>query len=120
MATSFGLRQDAAARTPARDRRPVSDTTAAPHTPEDAPVGQRARRRQRSLIDRGHRYEYLDRPADPAGATASQSAAGPLGFAGTIAKPAAGAGGLTTLAVTDDTGLVHPMIPETWDGDPPQ
>ena len=93
---------------------------------------QRARRRRRAvMIDqhRGHRHEFLD--ADPeTGVNAGQReawadsahpsgrGAGPLGFAGTVQKDAAKAGGLATLAGDEfGGGPALPMLPGTWEPD---
>jgi PPE-repeat protein len=96
-----------------------------------ADTGERAVRRRRrrvGLIDRGHRYEYLELDAetesDPspggdegmAAVTPSEQGAGRQGFAGTAAKSGAGqAAGLTTLASNPLAGgATMPMMPSSW------
>ncbi len=64
---------------------------------------------------RGYRHEFLGSEAEPA-----VSGAGPLGFAGTLARgTVAGAAGLAQLADGGFGGApVAPMLPRTWAPDP--
>jgi PPE-repeat protein len=93
----------------------------------------RARRRQRAK-QRGYGDEYMDMNIDvdpdwgtpggevPVASTAaSDRGAGPLGFAGTVAKSTGQAAGLATLS--DDEfggGPKMPMLPGTWDPEAPE
>lgn len=80
----------------------------------------RARRHLRTR-QRGHGDEFLEMNVDvdpdwdePA-TTASDSAAGSLGFAGTARKAAVAAAGLTTLSGNEfGAGPGMPMMPGTW------
>jgi PPE-repeat protein len=89
----------------------------------------RTRRRQRAK-QRGYGDEFADmnigvdpdwgaEPVTSAGA--SDQGAGNLGFAGTVSKGSTQAAGLATLS--DDEfgdGLAMPMLPGTWDPEPPK
>ncbi|MGC2654252.1 MAG: PPE family protein, partial [Mycobacterium sp.] len=106
----------------------ASDSAAAAAVTAVAPAERpRPRRSRRSIIDRGHRYEYLEPEirsgADRATPSAddyapSEQSAGVLGFAGTIGKDSgAQAAGLTTLAPDEfGSGPTMPMVPGTWNG----
>ncbi|BBY63546.1 PPE family protein [Mycolicibacterium helvum] len=107
--------------------------------PETAPAAaalssvqakERARRRRSQRVkDRAHRDEYMDldsgtRPPaepDPQPTTSSSDrGAGPIGFAGTEARPrSVTAAGLTEFA-TDPLSErpTAPMLPATWDANP--
>jgi PPE-repeat protein len=84
---------------------------------------RRSRRRWRVGM-RGYAHEFMDMNinVDPdwggpeGGSTAtSDRGAGPLGFAGTVAKSASAATGLATLAGDDfGGGPVLPMVPSSW------
>lgn len=73
---------------------------------------------------RGYAHEFMEMNinVDPdwggpdGGSTAtSDRGAGPLGFAGTVAKSTSAATGLATLADDDfGGGPVMPMVPATW------
>ncbi len=101
------------------------DSAAATAVAAAAPTeGSRVRRGRRSIIDRGHRYEYLEPEISGAERAApladhyasSKQSAGVLGFTGTVGKDrGAQAAGLTTL-VPDDfgNGPTMPMVPGTW------
>ncbi len=82
------------------------------------------RRRQRAM-QRGYGDEFMDMNVDVTpdwGApTASDRGAGPLGFAGTVSKPAEQATGLATLSSDEyGAGPTMPMLPTTWGPDSPQ
>jgi PPE-repeat protein len=100
------------------------------HIPAAAALGAvsrektRARRRRRAAMrDYGDEFADMDSDLGPstapeeASALASDHGAGPLGFAGTVRKDAAGeAAGLTTLSGNGfDDGPRMPMVPGTWD-----
>ena len=94
---------------------------AAAVAPKPAPL---RRRRRPKVNERGRGYEYMDLNQDlhsASGALASDQGAGPLGFAGTAARPVAGqAAGLATL--TEDSfggGPRMPMMPGSWRPDAP-
>ncbi|OBI53343.1 hypothetical protein A5707_11780 [Mycobacterium kyorinense] len=106
-------------------------TAAAPDTAAAATAATtrelaRRRRQRAGLIDRGHRFEFLD--ADPDGSpgpaqrfaavTPSDQGAGPLGFAGTAGKTGAQAAGLAALAADPSgSGPTMPMMPSSWGAD---
>lgn len=91
-------------------------------------------RRRRRANQRGFSDEFMDMNVDvdpdwgapPSGepvasTVASDTGAGPLGFAGTVRKDSgAQAVGLTTLAGDEfGAGPTMPMVPGTWDPDRP-
>jgi PPE-repeat protein len=89
-----------------------------------AAASGRVRRRRRAK-QRGYGDEYMDMniDVDPdwGAPTASDRGAGPLGFAGTVSKPAEQATGLATLSSDEyGAGPTMPMLPTTWDPDSPQ
>jgi PPE-repeat protein len=80
----------------------------------------RLRRRRRAGV-RGYAHEFMEMNinVDPdwsgPAVTATDSGAGPLGFAGTVRKRALAATGLATLSNDDfGGGPAMPMIPGTW------
>ncbi|OBK33636.1 hypothetical protein A5658_13140 [Mycobacterium sp. 1245111.1] len=86
---------------------------------------RRARKRRRQ---QAQQYDYADatmdydvdpgRAAPPASTTASDSGAGPLGFAGTVTKVGDHATGLATLGGDAfGGGPSVPMLPHTWTSD---
>ena len=84
----------------------------------------RTRRRQRAK-QRGQADEFMDMNVDVepdwGAPMASDRGAGPLGFAGTVAKSSEQAAGLATLS--DDgfgAGPSMPMVPGTWSPEAPQ
>lgn len=83
------------------------------------PRQRRTRRRQREVL-RAHGDEFMgaagDDPAGLAQTEASDSGGGPLGFAGTTAKPVRAAAGFTVRTGDSfgcDPGL--PMLPASWE-----
>ncbi len=110
-------------------RKMLQPDTAAAAAAAAAARGQaRARRRRRATL-RGYGDEFMDMnvevdpdwgAAEPVASTAaSDRAAGPLGFAGTVRTDArTAAAGLTTLAGDEfGGGPAVPMVPGTWDAD---
>jgi PPE-repeat protein len=101
-------------------KRPASQPdSAAAATGAAARERARARRRQRAK-QRGHEDEFMDMDVevDPdwAAPQASDSAAGTLGFAGTVSKGSAAPTGLTALSGDEfGGGPTTPMLPNTWD-----
>jgi len=85
--------------------------------------GQLRSRRRRRAGMRGYAHEFMDMNISVgpewAGSTAtSDRGAGPLGFAGTVAKPATAAAGLATLDHDHfGGGPVLPMVPGTWNAE---
>jgi PPE-repeat protein len=87
----------------------------------------RVRPHRQAVIDRGHRYEYLDSGEGFSSELASLGNAceasdrgtGPIGFAGTGSKPTlAGAAGLTTLTGGEfDAAPTLPMMPGGWEAE---
>lgn len=85
----------------------------------------RSRRRPRSVVDPGYRYEFIeadDEAAEVASAAPdryrpSGSGGSIQGFAGTLPKPDVRASGLITLAGNESgDGARIPMLPESWGG----
>jgi PPE-repeat protein len=83
----------------------------------------RPRRRRRAGV-RGYAHEFMemninvDPDWSPSAATASHRGAGPLGFAGTMRKPAVAATGLAILEDDDfGGGPTMPMVPGSWNVD---
>ncbi|WP_390887892.1 PPW family C-terminal domain-containing PPE protein [Candidatus Mycobacterium wuenschmannii] len=83
---------------------------------EDKQPVQRRRRSKATMIGRG--YEYMDIDQDLT-VTASDSGAGPLGFAGSAARAGTTEpGGLATLTRDQYGGdSTVPMLPGTWNPD---
>jgi PPE-repeat protein len=115
---------------------PASDIAAAATAAalSSALVKSRARRRRGAAVkDRGFRDEYMDMNGGPAAPPAeaptertattqvSQRGAGELGgFTGTTDTTRTAAAGWTTLAEDSfGNGPTSPMLPGTWEGDPP-
>jgi PPE-repeat protein len=95
---------------------------AATATPIERDKAHRRKRARVQMLGRGHEYMDLEDEGELVGVVAaSDTGAGPQGFAGTARRADAGrAAGLTTLA--DDAfggGPRMPMIPGTWDAEPP-
>lgn len=113
--TGFGSGMSASA---GAQKKASETDTAAAAAPAATREQVRRRRRRAKVIDRGYRHEYLDLDSDAA-VTASDQGAGPLGFAGTAGKAAAGqAAGLTTLAGESlGGGPTMPMMPSSWISD---
>jgi PPE-repeat protein len=125
-----GMSASASARSSAKRKAPAPDATAAA-----AVAAARKRsgmRRRRRANQRGFSDEFMDMNLDvdpdwgtpPSGepvapTVASDTGAGPLGFAGTVRKgTVAEAAGLTTLAGDEfGAGPTMPMVPGTWDPD---
>jgi hypothetical protein len=85
------------------------------HTPIPDEQQQARRRRAAKTTMIGRGYEYMDLEPEPT-VTASQRDAGPLGFAGSAARPTAEPAGLATLARHQFGGSsTVPMLPGTWD-----
>jgi PPE-repeat protein len=101
---------------------PEADIAAAAAAASTA-ARRRARRRKQTEVRREYADEYADLDPDidpdaPSEAAASDSGAGPLGFAGTISKRAAQAAGLAVLGGDRfGGGPAMPMVPGTWDPD---
>jgi PPE-repeat protein len=120
----IGAGSGMAGRAAAGDKRKAAEPFAAAAA---AAVGsrepRRLRRRRRAGM-RGYAHEFMEMNinVDPdwggpdGGSTAtSDRGAGPLGFAGTVAKSTSAATGLATLADDDfGGGPVMPMVPATW------
>jgi PPE-repeat protein len=91
-----------------------------------AVAGERTRKRRRQRAkQRGQADEFMDMNVDVepdwGAPMASDRGAGPLGFAGTVAKCSEQAAGLATLS--DDgfgAGPSMPMLPGTWSPEAPQ
>ncbi|KAA0111297.1 PPE family protein [Mycolicibacterium sp. P1-5] len=109
---------------------PVSEAAPAAAALSAVQAKERAkRRRAQRLKDRGHRDEYMDldngagptaEPVGPPTISSSARGAGMLGFTGTATKVRdATAAGLTTLAGGDERPTT-PMLPGTWESDPPE
>ncbi|QLL07940.1 PPE family protein [Mycobacterium vicinigordonae] len=99
----------------------ASDSVAAAQVAAADRDQARAARRLRSTISRGHRYEFLDTPAEgglaPEISTTGPASrgAGSVGLSGTVGRGELRAAGLATLAADDfGTGPTVPMLPETW------
>ena len=82
--------------------------------------------RRRRAKQRGYGDEFMDMNVDVdpdwgASTAASDRGAGPLGFAGTVSKPAEQATGLATLSSDEyGAGPTMPMLPGTWDSEAPE
>jgi PPE-repeat protein len=81
--------------------------------------------RRRRAKQRGYGDEFMDMNVDVdpdwGAPTASDRGAGPLGFAGTVSKPAEQATGLATLSSDEyGAGPTMPMLPGTWDSEAPE
>jgi hypothetical protein len=86
---------------------------------------RRSRRRPRSVVDPGYRYEFIEADDDALAVASgspdryrpSDSGASIQGFTGTLPKPDVRAAGLITLAGNESgDGARIPMLPESWDG----
>lgn len=80
------------------------------------------KRRQQGEPQRGYADEFADMTPDSAtGPEVSEQGAGPLGFTGTVRKEGVRPAGLITLAGDPfGSGPTLPMIPTTWDAEPPE
>ncbi len=97
------------ARAQAKGTAAAGDTARAVQAVAVPEAQTRLRRNRRPVIDRGHRYEYLD-------IGEGFSGAGPMGFAGTAGTRVREAAGLTTVAAGQfDAGPTLPMVPGSWD-----
>ena len=90
-----------------------------------AALEQARKPRRRRAKQRGYGDEFMDMNVDVdpdwGAPTASDRGAGPLGFAGTVSKPAEQATGLATLSSDEyGAGPTMPMLPTTWGPDSPQ
>jgi len=118
----FGSGHTTIPRAGTRMKAPEADIAAAAAAASTA-ARRRARRRKQTEVRREYAYEYADLDPDidpdaPSEAAASDSGAGPLGFAGTISKRAAQAAGLAVLGGDRfGGGPAMPMVPGTWDPD---
>jgi len=104
----------------AGDKKKAAEPFAAAAVAAAAREKGRSRRRRRAGI-RGYAHEFMEMNinVDPdrsgPAVTATDSGAGPLGFAGTVRKRALAATGLATLSNDDfGGGPAMPMIPGTW------
>ncbi len=92
----------------------IPAVAAGPEAPNQA---RRRRRAKAEMVGRG--YEYMDLEPEPRVAPSDRDA-GPLGFRDTASKQTAAAAGLTTLADDEFGGGPRvPMMPGTWNTDPP-
>ncbi len=113
----------------ARARAGASATLRAPAESAAVAAASAARRRSRKRRQQqSHRHDFADAtmdyevdpdwgepPPEVVSTVASDSAAGPLGFAGTVSKGSEQATGLATLSDDDfGTGPSAPMLPHTW------
>ncbi|CAG7199749.1 hypothetical protein PICSAR23_03808 [Mycobacterium avium subsp. paratuberculosis] len=126
MVGSFGLGMDSKAQTRARSAlaagRPAASSAGAAAVEQEQ---GRTRRRPRSVIDPGYRYEFIEGDDEVvAVASAAQDRYRPSdsggsiqGFAGTLPKSGVRASGLNTLAGNESgDGARIPMLPESWEG----
>jgi hypothetical protein len=126
MVGGLGLGMDSKAQTRTRTELPAAQSAAAAARGMVSEQARgRLRRRPRSAIDPGYRYEFID--ADdgsgvvtatlPDRTLASGSGGSIEGFTGTLPKPDVRAAGLITLAGNESgDGARLPMLPESWDG----
>ncbi|OBB86629.1 hypothetical protein A5760_04365 [Mycobacterium colombiense] len=123
---ALGLGMESKAQTRARSALAAGQTatSAAGVAAADQEQG-RSRRRPRSVVDPGYRYEFIeadDEAAEVASAAPdryrpSGSGGSIQGFAGTLPKPDVRASGLITLAGNESgDGARIPMLPESWGG----
>ena len=110
----------------AKSRAPQADSASAAAVAAAAAREQARARRRRRAKQRGYSDEFADMnvevnpdwtaPGEGAAAAASDRGAGSLGFAGTVSKDGAQAGGFTTLSGDGfGGGPKIPMLPNTWD-----
>jgi PPE-repeat protein len=117
----FDSGMSASAKSSAKRKAPEPDSAAAAATAA-AREQARARRRRRTLMrDHGDEFADMNIDVDPdwSQPLASDSGAGPLGFAGTVRNEAVEqAAGLTTLAGDEfGGGPTVPMMPGSWESD---
>ncbi|ORW69601.1 PPE family protein [Mycobacterium saskatchewanense] len=102
------------ARARAREQDSVAVTAAA------AERRRRRKRRQQDEPMRGFADEFADVDPDDSPSEASDHGGGPLGFTGTVDQGTARAAGLTVLSGDAfGGGPTVPMVPGTWQPDPP-
>jgi hypothetical protein len=126
MVGGLGLGMDSKAQTRTRTELPAAQSAAAAARGMVSEQARgRLRRRPRSAIDPGYRYEFIDADdgSDVVTATlpdrnlGSESGGSIEGFTGTLPKPDVRAAGLITLAGNESgDGARLPMLPESWDG----
>lgn len=126
MVGGLGLGMGSKAQTRTRTELPVAQgAAAATRATTPAREQARSRRRPRSVIDPGYRYEFIeadegfgaDGPSLPDRARASDSGGSVEGFTGTLPKPDVRAAGLITLSGNEfGEGTRMPMLPESWGG----
>ena len=117
----FGLGSGMSSSASAGDKKKAGEPYAAAATAAAAARDlHRSRRRRRAGV-RGYAHEFMEMniSVDPEWsapvATASHRGAGPLGFTGTVRKPALAATGLATLDDGDfGGGPTMPMVPGSW------
>lgn len=125
MVGGVGLGMEAKAQTRTRSALPAAQTAASAAGVQAVEQAQgRLRRRPRSVVDPGYRYEFIETDeTSVAVASASPDRPRPSdtggliqGFTGTMPKPDVRAAGLITLAGNESgDGARMPMLPESWD-----
>ena len=112
--SGLSARSSASGRSRRKSSEPAPDDAEAAATGA-ASARERLRSRRRrggEAKDHAYRYEYLE-PEPP---SASDTGAGPLGFAGAASKPT----GLVTLDSDGmSSGTSMPLLPSSWQRDPP-
>ncbi|MGH3559993.1 MAG: hypothetical protein ACRDTK_21250, partial [Mycobacterium sp.] len=111
----------------AKKKAPEPDTAATAAAAVARQATRAGRRRRAKLRDHGDEHANMDVDVDPDwgvpddGPLASDSGAGPVGFAGTVRNEAVEqAAGLTRLAGDDfGSGPTMPMVPGSWDAEGP-
>ncbi|OBH53547.1 hypothetical protein [Mycobacterium sp. E2479] len=125
MVGGVGLNMESKAQTEARSAVPTGQTAASAASLTSAEHAQgRSRKRPRSIVDPGYRYEFIEADEDAALASAlpdryrpSDSRASIQGFTGTLPKPVARVAGLITLTGKESGDRTcMPMVPESWEG----
>jgi PPE-repeat protein len=117
---TIGAGMSLQAKTQEPTSRGASKSPAAAAAVVAAAAGERTRkRRHQRAKQRGHGDEFMDMNVDVdpdwGASTASDRGAGPLGFAGTVAKGSEQASGLATLSNDGlESGPSVPMLPNTW------
>ncbi|OBJ26092.1 PPE family protein [Mycobacterium sp. 1245801.1] len=124
---NVGLGMESSAQTRANSAAPATQNAASAAGVAAAEEHHgRSRRRPRSVVDPGYRYEFIEADDETAAAAApassarhlpSDSGASARGFAGTLPRPDLRAAGLITLGDNESgDGARTPMLPEGWDG----
>jgi hypothetical protein len=123
MVGNVGLGLESKAQTRARSALPAAQAAASSACVSAGEQEQvRSRRRPRSIVDPGYRYEFIESDEDAAAnapdrCRPSDSEGSFRGFTGTLPKPDVHAAGLTTLAGNESgDGARMPLMPESWDG----